>query len=319
MKLTCRQQKLVTGENNNYSVREASDSITDIIAGLIYEHTTLQPVVAHKLDETATLLIFFDSKDIAKICNILQSIKTWLGCRVKIGCDVATPKQVLMGDQLHWVEREEIVLRGDVNTQMQGPIPELKQHISCPSEASQLVSKMPNLAYLAETLHKRGRSNLSNGNSKLRLCDAKSHGGNIEGGNSMSLCGAMADLVQYLGLQAPVSEVINKLELVYGTVASFYILMQNLYKLQQGKTEKVPVYFTHLEGEQNVVQQEYPTMLSMGKVQKYLRDHLFHGLHKQLHDSMCYLYDDLRIMYFPLMTAAIRLSLSRTDPGTESE
>ena len=45
-----------------------------------------------------------------------------------------------------------------------------------------------------------------------------------------SLHGAPADLVQYLGLQALVSEIINKLELVYGTVASFDILMQNIYK-----------------------------------------------------------------------------------------
>ena len=38
------------------------------------------------------------------------------------------------------------------------------------------------------------------------------------------------------------SVIINKLELVYSTVESFDILMQNFYKLQQGKTEKVPLY-----------------------------------------------------------------------------
>ena len=56
-----------------------------------------------------------------------------------------------------------------------------------------------------------------------------------------SLCGAAADLVQYLGLQTLLSEIINKLELVYGTVASFDILMQNFYKLQQGRTEKCDI------------------------------------------------------------------------------
>ena len=59
-----------------------------------------------------------------------------------------------------------------------------------------------------------------------------------------SFCRAIADLVQYLGLQAPVAEIINNLELVYGTVASFDILMQNFYKLQHGKTEKVMLYVT---------------------------------------------------------------------------
>ena len=59
-----------------------------------------------------------------------------------------------------------------------------------------------------------------------------------------SLCRAVADLVQYPGPQALVLEIINKLELVYGTMASFNILMQNFYKLQQGKTEKVTVHVT---------------------------------------------------------------------------
>ena len=77
----------------------------------------------------------------------------------------------------------------------------------------------------------------------------------------------MADLVQYLGLQAPLSEIINKLEPVYGTVVSFDISMQNFYKLQ-GKTERMTVYVTQLEGALNAVQQKYPTMLSASMVKK---------------------------------------------------
>ena len=47
-----------------------------------------------------------------------------------------------------------------------------------------------------------------------------------------------------LGPQALVAEIINKLELKYGTMGSFDILIQNFYKLQQGKTEKVILYVT---------------------------------------------------------------------------
>ena len=62
------------------------------------------------------------------------------------------------------------------------------------------------------------------------------------------------------------SEIINKLELIYGTVASFDIVMQTLYK-PQGKTEKVLVYAIHLGRALNVVKQEYPMMLSVSEVQ----------------------------------------------------
>ena len=120
----------------------------------------------------------------------------------------------------------------------------------------------------------------------------------------LSLHGAVADLVWYLGPQTPVSEIINKLELIYGTVGSFDILMQYFFKLQQGKTEKVPVNVIHSEGTLDAVQQECLMMLSMSEVQKHLRDHLFHGLHKQWQDSMHYLYDDQRIMYLKPMTVA---------------
>ena len=40
----------------------------------------------------------------------------------------------------------------------------------------------------------------------------------------------------------------------YGTVASFNILMQNFYKLQQVRMERVSAFITHLEGVLNAVQ-----------------------------------------------------------------
>ena len=46
---------------------------------------------------------------------------------------------------------------------------------------------------------------------------------------------------------------------------------------------------------------------------KHLRDCLFHGLYKQLCNSMCYLYDDMRIMYPQLMTAAHKVESEQED------
>ena len=56
-------------------------------------------------------------------------------------------------------------------------------------------------------------------------------------------------------------------------------------------------YVTQLKGVLNAVQQEYLTMLSANEVQQHLSDQIFYGLHKQLQDSMHYLYDDARITY----------------------
>ena len=93
---------------------------SDIITELVYEHTTVEPVVVQKHDEKNTLLVFTESENIEKICNTLQSIEMWLGHSVTTGCDVATPKQVLMADQLCWVGRDEIV-SVEKSTNMQLP------------------------------------------------------------------------------------------------------------------------------------------------------------------------------------------------------
>ena len=39
---------------------------SDIIAGLVSEHTTTEPVVVYKHDEKNTLLVFTESEDIEK-------------------------------------------------------------------------------------------------------------------------------------------------------------------------------------------------------------------------------------------------------------
>ena len=59
-------------------------------------------------------------------------------------------------------------------------------------------------------------------------------------------------------------------------------------------------------------------MLSASKVQQHLRDWLFHGLHKQLCNSMHYLYDDMRIRYPQLVTAAWKAKSEQGDQPWES-
>ena len=61
----------------------------DIIAGLVYKHTTVEPMVVQRLDERETLLVFAEGENIEKSCQMLQSIKIWLGCSVQL--DVTLP------------------------------------------------------------------------------------------------------------------------------------------------------------------------------------------------------------------------------------
>ena len=67
-----------------------------------------------------------------------------------------------------------------------------------------------------------------------------------------SLKGAAADMAHYMGPTASVSDILEKLSIIFGTVASFDVLMQNFYKISQGN-EKVPSFATRLEGTLNQI------------------------------------------------------------------
>ena len=69
----------------------------DIIVGLVYEHTTLEPMVVQRLHERNTLLVFAEVKNIKESSRTLQSMEIWLGHSVNTGCNVATQEQMVVG------------------------------------------------------------------------------------------------------------------------------------------------------------------------------------------------------------------------------
>ena len=63
-----------------------------------------------------------------------------------------------------------------------------------------------------------------------------------------SLKGPAADMAWYMGTTASGSDILQKLTVIFGTVASFDVLMQNFYKVTQGNHKKVPSFTTKLKG-----------------------------------------------------------------------
>ena len=49
-------------------------------------------------------------------------------------------------------------------------------------------------------------------------------------------------MVRYMGPTASVDHILWKLSVIFGTVASFDVLMQNFCKVNQGNNEKVPSF-----------------------------------------------------------------------------
>ena len=87
------------------------------------KHLSTDTVVIQKLDMRATPLVFPEYVDVKRICTILQSIEMWLGYSVTVMCNVATPKQWSMAEQLKQVGRDEVVSWEDGKAQSFRPMP----------------------------------------------------------------------------------------------------------------------------------------------------------------------------------------------------
>ena len=120
----------------------------------------------------------------------------------------------------------------------------------------------------------------------------------------MLLKGAAVDMVWYMGPTMSMAHVLQKLTTIFGTVASFDVLMQNFYKVTQGNHEKVPSFTTRLEGTLNQIRLHCARRITDQEVQQDLKDHHFHGVHKHIRDSIRYLYSNPRTTYSQLMIVA---------------
>ena len=119
-----------------------------------------------------------------------------------------------------------------------------------------------------------------------------------------SLKGPAVDMARYMGPTTSIAHILQKLSVIFGTVTSFNILMKNFYKVTQGNTEKVPSFVTWLEGTLNQIQLQCLRRMRDLEAQKNLKDHLFHGVHRHICNSVQYLHSTPATSYLQLMVAA---------------
>ena len=168
----------------------------------------------------------------------MQSIEIWLGHNIHSGCDIATLEQMMLGEGLQQVEREENVLGKGIHTWLSRPTSEPQYENSYLSVTSQIVSKMPKFSTFSRDPTQKGEVLFEQWVFEMKSMMQSHKEATLQEGMIQLLCRAVANLVQYLGPQALVSEIIIMLELIYGTMVSFDILMLNFYKLQQGNRKE---------------------------------------------------------------------------------
>ena len=79
-------------------------------------------------------------------------------------------------------------------------------------------------------------------------------------------------MARYMGPTASVSDILEKLSVIFGTVASFDVLMQNFNKITQGNNEKVPLFAMRLEGTLNQIRLKCPRQITDCEVPWHLKE-----------------------------------------------
>ena len=114
----------------------------------------------------------------------------------------------------------------------------------------------------------------------------------------------MADAICCLPPGATLDDTIEKIEWLYGSVESFDTVMQEFYRIVQGKNEKVQTFVLHLERVLKAIKQQHLYAMTEEEGVRHLKDHLFHRLKPNLHNALHYMYDKLGSHHSQLVMAS---------------
>ena len=114
-------------------------------------------------------------------------------------------------------------------------------------------------------------------------------------------------MAQYMGPTAGVSDILDKLTVIFRTVALFDFLMQNIYKVTQGNNEKLPSFTMRLEGTLNQIRLRCSGQITDHEVPWHLKEQLFHGAQKYVRDLIRYLYGNTETTYSMLVVTACQV------------
>ena len=117
-----------------------------------------------------------------------------------------------------------------------------------------------------------------------------------------SVKGVAADTIRYLGPEAEIDEILTRMQVKYGTVASYDTLMCQFYAQVQKEDETIEQFSTRIEKHLGRILRKYPEKMDEQQREVSLKDRLFHGAHKTIRDSVRHKFDNPQTDYTELIT-----------------
>ena len=134
-----------------------------------------------------------------------------------------------------------------------------------------------------------------------------------------SLRGPAKDSIRHLPSSASIGNVIDALQVKYGTVSSYDVLIQKLYCDSMQEEDTVSSFATRLESQVSRIEQKFPAAWTNAESKGKLRERFFHGLKSTISGRIRHKYDDANVSYFQLLTAARQAEDETSTKSKESK
>ena len=116
-----------------------------------------------------------------------------------------------------------------------------------------------------------------------------------------SVQGEVKEMISFLGFDANLDDILEKVEKQFGKQLSGNCLQQEFYQLAQDKNEKVRQFAGRLEQKYKYLKEKFPDRYQT----KDLKDRLFHRMHLHIHKSMRFPYIKPEVTYEELLSETL--------------
>ena len=236
-----------------------------------------------------------------KLGLLLKKIEDWLGKPVVITCDEVTTAQLpQVIECAHPTTGVESVvfntriddMQSDSNLNVQSGYHSYAGSSAVPGAiGTTILNKIPSIPYFSGTERKKDTVQFEQWFHAISDARKNFNEQLVRAAVNKSCVGDVADAICCLPPGATSDDIIKNFKWLYGSVESFDTLMQEFYRIVQGKNERVQTFVLHLERAIKVIKQQHLYAMTEEEGIKHLKDHLFHGLKPNIHNTLHYMYD----------------------------
>ena len=259
----------------------------------------VEPRSVQALNETTFLVAYASGILADEIGSAVEKIEDWLGKPVVITCDAVTTTQLpqVIENAWHTTGVDSVVFNTRINDMHSDSNQSVKNgyHNYGGSPAvpgasgTTFLNKIPSIPCFSGT-ERKTLFDLSSGFHAISDARKNFNEQLVRVAINKSCMGDAADAICCLPPGAVLDD-IEKFKWLYGSVESFDTLMQEIYRIVQGKNEKVQTFVLCLERALKAIKQQHPYAITEEEGVKHLKDHLFHGLKPNICNARCYMHD----------------------------